>query len=126
MEVNRVTYAPPPPLPTPVAAPAEPAPAPVEILSAPMPVPPPVPANEAEAPERTGQRLERAVTELNRSLSPYQRHMSIGHHEAANRTMVTVYNTETNEVIREIPPERVLDAHASLLEMAGLLMDRRG
>jgi flagellar protein FlaG len=52
--------------------------------------------------------------------------MSIGHHEATGRTMVTVYNTDTTEVIREIPPERVLDAHASLLEMAGLFMDKRG
>ena len=33
---------------------------------------------------------------------------------------------ETNEAVREIPPQRVLDAHASLLELAGLFMDTRG
>ena len=73
-----------------------------------------------------GADLQRAVTGLNRSLSLHQRHMSVATHEATRRTMVTVYNTDTREVIREIPPERVLDAHASLLEMAGLLMDTRG
>jgi flagellar protein FlaG len=52
--------------------------------------------------------------------------MSIDTHAATGRIMVAVYDTNTTEVIREIPPERVLDAHASLLEMAGLILDRRG
>jgi len=39
---------------------------------------------------------------------------------------VTVYNSDTNEVVREIPPDRVLDVHANVMEMAGLFMDTRG
>lgn len=127
MEVSRVYYAPPPP---PMPGGGE-VPVQVEVAAAPaQPVPlQPVPAQaepEQLPDQPSGVQLERAVAELNSSLAIHARHMSIGNHAATGRTMVTVYNTETAEVIREIPPQRVLDAHASLLEMAGLLMDRRG
>ncbi|MCL2603238.1 MAG: flagellar protein FlaG [Defluviitaleaceae bacterium] len=72
------------------------------------------------------QKLERAVTELNKSLSSHMRHMSVNVHAPTGRKMVTVYDTDTQEIIREIPPQKVLDAHTSLLEMAGLLVDKKG
>ena len=70
--------------------------------------------------------LIRAVKAVNTSLAPDMRHISINFHQPTGRTMVTVYDSETNQAIREIPPEKVLDAHAGLLELAGLLMDARG
>jgi len=70
--------------------------------------------------------LRRAVNEINSSLAMYRRHLGIRHHEATNRNIVTVYDSDTNEVIREIPPESVLEAHANMLEMAGLFVDTRG
>ncbi|MCL2500682.1 MAG: flagellar protein FlaG [Defluviitaleaceae bacterium] len=117
MDVNRVAYPAPPP---PVSVTTETVP--VEQESVPS-------IDEAEltrAIERSEVKLERAVAELNKSLATYARHMSINLHEATNRVMVKVYNSETREVIREIPPERVLDAHASLMEMAGLILDKKG
>jgi len=38
--------------------------------------------------------------------------------------MVRVVNFETNEVIKEIPPEEVLDTVARIREMIGLLIDK--
>jgi len=70
--------------------------------------------------------LRRAVEEINSSISIHRRHLGIRHHEPSNRRIVTVYDSDTNEAIREIPPERVLDAYANMLEMVGLFMDRRG
>lgn len=70
--------------------------------------------------------LRRAVAAVNTSIASYMRHLSINFHEATGRNIVTVYDSETNKAIREIPPEKVLDAHASILELAGLFMDRRG
>jgi len=82
---------------------------------------------ETEAEARSAEaRLERVVKELNRSLETHQRYMSIDTHEATGRIMVAVHNTDTQEVIREFPPEKVLDAHASLLEVAGLIVNTRG
>jgi flagellar protein FlaG len=44
-------------------------------------------------------------------------------HEATNRIMVRLINTETNEVIREIPEERVLDNFVKMMELVGLDID---
>jgi flagellar protein FlaG len=70
--------------------------------------------------------LRRAVNEINSSIAMYRRHLGIRYHEATNRNIVTVYDSDTNEVIREIPPESVLEAHANMLEMVGLFVDTRG
>ena len=70
--------------------------------------------------------LRRAVTAVNTSIASHMRHLSINFHEPTGRHVVTVYDSETNQAIREIPPEKVLDAHASILELAGLFVDRRG
>jgi len=38
---------------------------------------------------------------------------------------VKVLDSETNEVIREIPPEKILDMVAKMWELAGLIVDER-
>jgi flagellar protein FlaG len=114
MDVTRInSYTPPMPIP------GEDLPPPVEVEV--------VEKESVRISERNEeQRLERAVTELNKSLAYHMRHMSIDLHAATGRKMVTVYDTDTKEIIREIPPQKVLDAHASLLEMAGLILDTKG
>ncbi|MDD4707168.1 MAG: flagellar protein FlaG, partial [Firmicutes bacterium] len=39
--------------------------------------------------------------------------------------MVKVINDETDEIIREIPPEKILDMVAKIWELAGLMVDRK-
>ena len=39
--------------------------------------------------------------------------------------MVKVINEETGEIIREIPPEKILDMVAKMWELAGILVDRK-
>ena len=46
-------------------------------------------------------------------------------HEKTGDIIVKVYDAETNEVIREIPPEKIKDMVANMLERAGLLVDER-
>jgi flagellar protein FlaG len=46
-------------------------------------------------------------------------------HEATKRISVKVLDKETNEVIREIPPEKVLDMVARMWEMAGIIVDEK-
>jgi len=70
--------------------------------------------------------LSRAVREVNSVIDVYSRHLDVRFHEPTGRRMVTVYDSRTNEPIREIPPESVLDAHAHVLELAGIFMDTRG
>ena len=69
--------------------------------------------------------LQNAVESVNTTISNYQRHLSVRRHEATGRMIVKVYDSETQEMIREIPPESVLNAHAHILELAGLFVDAR-
>lgn len=65
------------------------------------------------------------VKEANKAIMMYNRSLEFSVHEKTKDIIVRVINTETKEVIREIPPEKILDLVASILEMAGLLVDER-
>lgn len=46
-------------------------------------------------------------------------------HEGTEKIMVKVIDEETNEIIREIPPEQILNMVAKMWELAGILVDER-
>lgn len=46
-------------------------------------------------------------------------------HESLNRTMVKVVDRETEEIVKEIPPEEFLDMISSMLEFAGIIIDEK-
>jgi flagellar protein FlaG len=46
-------------------------------------------------------------------------------HEKTKQIMVKVINSETKELIREIPPEKILDMVARMWELSGIMIDER-
>lgn len=46
-------------------------------------------------------------------------------HEKTKQIMVKVIDKETKEVIREFPPEKILDMVAKMWEVAGIIVDER-
>ena len=46
-------------------------------------------------------------------------------HEETGRTMVNVTEQETGKLIRQIPPEQLLDLAAKIDEMIGILFDKK-
>lgn len=46
-------------------------------------------------------------------------------HEKLNEYYVTIVDSKTDEVIREIPSKKLLDFHAEMREFVGLLVDRK-
>lgn len=44
-------------------------------------------------------------------------------HEKTGKIMSKLINTDTGEVVREIPPEKILDVIAGLWEIAGIIID---
>ncbi|MER2089765.1 MAG: flagellar protein FlaG [Sporosarcina sp.] len=46
-------------------------------------------------------------------------------HEKLNEYYVTIIDSKTDEVIREIPSKKLLDIHAAMREFVGLLVDRK-
>lgn len=47
------------------------------------------------------------------------------YHKKTNRVSIKVINSDTDEVIREIPPEKSLDMLQKMWEMAGILVDEK-
>ena len=66
-----------------------------------------------------------AVAMANKKAEPVFLEFQYQIHDKTNRLMISVINTQTQEVVREIPPERVLDALGKMWEMAGILLDER-
>jgi len=66
-----------------------------------------------------------SIGKANKVMTVANRSLEFSVHEETNEIMVKVINTETKEVIREIPPEKILNMVAGLMELAGLLIDER-
>jgi flagellar protein FlaG len=66
-----------------------------------------------------------AIERANDALSVANRKFEYSIHEETKEIMVKVIDSETDEVICEIPPEKILDMVAKMWEMAGILVDER-
>ena len=64
--------------------------------------------------------MEQAVASL-----PHYSDAKFGIHEKTNRIVIKLVDRETQEVIKEIPPEKTLDLLAKRMELAGVLVDER-
>jgi len=68
---------------------------------------------------------DEVVERLNMAMRALSTRLKFEKHEASGRFVVRVINEENNEVLREIPPERVLDMMMHLRRMVGVLVDER-
>jgi len=81
---------------------------------------------EKERPQmKVSESVDKVLEQINKSISMYHREMQISTHQKTQRLMIKVWDTEEKKVIREIPPEKVLDAFAATLELAGILLDKK-
>lgn len=71
------------------------------------------------------EQLMKAIEKANKSFEPFDRQFERSIHEKTNRTMVKVIDSSTGDVIREIPEEKLLDMVANMLEVAGILLDKK-
>jgi uncharacterized FlaG/YvyC family protein len=67
--------------------------------------------------------LNRAIGNLKDAGDIFKRRLDFKIDEATNRIMVKVIDTETNKVVKEIPPEQIIRLAARIQEMIGLLVD---
>lgn len=70
--------------------------------------------------------LTSAIEVANRAIFEDNDHFEFAIHEGTGRVMVKLINNETDEVIKEIPPEKILDLVASIWDLVGILVDERG
>ncbi|MEY9096622.1 flagellar protein FlaG [Paenibacillus sp. RC84] len=69
--------------------------------------------------------LSKLVDQANKTLVGANTHLEFTIHSSNHRIIVKVMNTDTDEVIREIPPEKFIDMIDQLLKQAGILMDEK-
>ncbi|MEW6624314.1 MAG: flagellar protein FlaG [Bacillota bacterium] len=67
----------------------------------------------------------KAIEEANKSYYGIYTRFEFSIHDDTKEIMVKVIDQETNEVIREIPPEKILDMVATMWELAGLIVDEK-
>ena len=77
----------------------------------------------AEQQSAESEKLKKAIERMNEQLPNSE--AKFGIHEATNRVMITLVDKDTQEVIKEIPPEKTLDMLAKCMEMAGVLVDQK-
>ncbi|MCM3799487.1 flagellar protein FlaG [Caldibacillus thermoamylovorans] len=70
-------------------------------------------------------KVEKIVEGLNDFLSPIPTSLRFVFHEKLNEYYVTVVNDDTHEVIKEIPPKKMLDLYAAIVEKIGLIVDEK-
>ncbi|MFD2044995.1 flagellar protein FlaG [Ornithinibacillus salinisoli] len=69
--------------------------------------------------------VDTVVKQMNEFLDPLRTNLKFEFHEELNEYYVTVVNPLTDEVIKEIPPKKMLDMYAKMAEFMGLLIDEK-
>jgi len=82
-----------------------------------------LPGSKAEFAKPSEEEVINAIEMANKKFEFYNTRVEFSIHEKTHEIMIKVYKDD--EVIREIPPEKILDMVAKMMEMAGLLVDEK-
>ena len=69
--------------------------------------------------------IRNAIENANKKLKFTRTKCELTYHEDINRVAIKVIDKETEEVIREIPPEETLELVKKLWELAGIIIDEK-
>lgn len=71
------------------------------------------------------EKLIKAIEGANKKISKTENEFSFSVHEKTKQIMIKVINKNTKEVVKEFPPEKILDMVATMCETAGLFVDEK-
>lgn len=81
---------------------------------------------ESMAPGRfTKDDVEKSVEDMNKALSILNRSLKFTVHEDTGKLMVRVIDNESGRIIKEIPPQILLDIEARIEKFLGILFDKK-
>lgn len=69
--------------------------------------------------------VKNAVSVLNEVIEQPFSDLKFVYHEELHEYYVTLVNPITNETVKEIPPKKMLDMYASMVEFMGVLVDEK-
>jgi flagellar protein FlaG len=71
------------------------------------------------------QQIKNAISQANNKMKAQRTRCEFSYHEETKRVSIKVVDKDTEEVIREIPPEETLEMVQKMWELAGILVDER-
>ncbi len=69
--------------------------------------------------------IKKAVEKLNKFLEDNGTYVEYSVHEKFKDVMIKIIDKNTKEVIREVPPKKILDMVAKMCELVGILIDKK-
>ncbi|MDY0408913.1 flagellar protein FlaG [Virgibacillus soli] len=69
--------------------------------------------------------ISTAVEKMNDFIEPLHTDLKFLLHEKLNEYYVAVVNPITDEIIKEIPPKKMLDMYAEMAQFMGILIDKK-
>lgn len=71
------------------------------------------------------QHIKSAVDKANKAMKNTQTRCEFSYHEPTKSISIKIIDKQTDEVLREVPPEKILDMIEKMWEMAGILVDEK-
>ncbi|WP_373898286.1 flagellar protein FlaG [Haloimpatiens sp. FM7315] len=65
------------------------------------------------------------VDGLNKLIDGASTHVEYEKHDKFNQYVIKIIDNDTKEVIKEIPPKKILDMVAKMCEMVGIIVDKK-
>lgn len=82
--------------------------------------------NASQEDEKSNsRRIQSAISSANNKMKHTKTKCEFSYHESTKRVSIKVIDKETEEVIREIPPEETLQMIEKMWELAGILVDEK-
>lgn len=66
-----------------------------------------------------------SIEKANKKLQGSATELSFSVHSGTKQIMIKILDTNTKEIVKEIPSEKILDMVANLMETAGLIIDKK-
>jgi flagellar protein FlaG len=71
------------------------------------------------------QQIKSAISQANNKMKTHRTRCEFSYHEETKRVSIKVVDKDTQEIIREIPPEETLEMVQKMWELAGILVDEK-
>jgi flagellar protein FlaG len=81
--------------------------------------------SKEEQDKFVNENAEKILDKLNQIIKMVDKKLEFSIHEATNRLLYKIINKETKEIIKEFPPEEILDLIGKMMEMSGLFVDEK-
>lgn len=82
-------------------------------------------SSKSEVSKKTAEKPKEQEVTKDKSFEEDSTMLSFKVHKGTGEIMVRIIDNNTGEVIREIPPEKILDSIAAILKNAGINVDKK-